>query len=200
MHHDLGMDVFEAVVAEPELVVAQHRAVLDHDVRGPAGIVLEARQRQLLGDAVAAHHRPPFQHQAAEARLRTGRRRRSGCCGRRRRRRRRNDQASGLISRAALSGNHRGSVRRLPAMQIGFAQMRLFGTLALLCPHASHVRALVLPKWKSGSARAHGTWVPVGDKRNGSARSHHALPISVLSPAACVRQNVPIPTPMTFGR
>ena len=69
VHHDLGMDVFEAVVAEPELVVAQHRAVLDHDMRGAARIVLEAGQRQFLGDAIAADHRAAFQHQAAVAGL-----------------------------------------------------------------------------------------------------------------------------------
>ena len=30
-----------------------------------AGVVPEARQGQLLGDAVAARDRPPFQHEAA---------------------------------------------------------------------------------------------------------------------------------------
>ena len=69
MHHDLGMNVFEAVVGEPELVVAQHRAVLDHDMGGSARIVLEAGKRQFLGHAIAADHRPAFQHQAAEAGL-----------------------------------------------------------------------------------------------------------------------------------
>ena len=70
MHHDFGMNVFEAVLAEPELVVAQHRRILDHHMRGPARVVLEARQRQFLGDAIAADHRPAFQHQAAVAGLR----------------------------------------------------------------------------------------------------------------------------------
>jgi hypothetical protein len=67
MHDDLGMNVFEAVVGEPELVVAQHRAVLDHDVRRAARVVLKPRQRQLLGDAIATDHRPTFQHQATIA-------------------------------------------------------------------------------------------------------------------------------------
>ena len=69
VHHDLGMNVFQSVVAEPELVVAQHRAILDHDMGRSARVVLEARKRQLLRDAIAAHDRPALQHQTAIARL-----------------------------------------------------------------------------------------------------------------------------------
>ena len=69
VHHDLGMNVFQSVLSEPELVVAQHRAVLDHDMGRSARVVLEARKRQLLRDAIAAHNRPALQHQTAIARL-----------------------------------------------------------------------------------------------------------------------------------
>jgi len=69
VHHDLRMDVFESVVAEPEFVVAQHRTILDHDVSRSARVVLEAGKRQFLRHAIAAHHRPSLQHQAAVAGL-----------------------------------------------------------------------------------------------------------------------------------
>ena len=69
MADDLGMDVFQPVVGKPELVVPHHRAVLQDDMRGAAGIVAEARKRQFLGDDIAAKHRAAFQHQAAVAGL-----------------------------------------------------------------------------------------------------------------------------------
>ena len=53
---DLGMNVFEAVVGEAKFVVPHHRAVLQDDVSSAAGIVAEARQRQLLGDDIASEH------------------------------------------------------------------------------------------------------------------------------------------------
>ncbi len=69
MADDLRMDVFQPVVGEPELVVPHHRAILQDDMRGAAGIVAKARQRQLLGDDIAAEHRAALQHQAAIAGL-----------------------------------------------------------------------------------------------------------------------------------
>ena len=69
MADDLGMDVFQPVVGEPELVVPHHRAVLQDHMRGAAGVVAEARQRQLLGDDIAAEDRAALQHQAAVAGL-----------------------------------------------------------------------------------------------------------------------------------
>jgi hypothetical protein len=66
---DLGMDVFQPVVGQPELVVPHHRAVLQDDMRGAAGIVAKARQRQFLGDDIATEHRAALQHQAAIAGL-----------------------------------------------------------------------------------------------------------------------------------
>ena len=69
VHHDLGMNVFQSIVTEPELVVAQHRAILDHDMGRSARVVLEARKRQLLRHAITAHDRPALQHQTAIARL-----------------------------------------------------------------------------------------------------------------------------------
>ena len=59
---DLGMDVLQPVAGEPKLVVPHHRAVLQDDMGGAAGIVPEARQRQLLGDDIAAEHGAALQH------------------------------------------------------------------------------------------------------------------------------------------
>ena len=66
---DLGMDVLQPIAGKPELVVPHHRAVLQDDMRRAAGIVAEARQREFLGDHVAAKDRAAFQHQAAIAGL-----------------------------------------------------------------------------------------------------------------------------------
>ena len=66
---DLGMDVFQPVIGEAELVVPHHRAVLQDHMRGAAGVVAEARQRQFLGDDIAAEDRAAFQHEAAVAGL-----------------------------------------------------------------------------------------------------------------------------------
>jgi hypothetical protein len=70
VHHDFRMNVFEPVVRKPELVAAQHRAVLDDHMGGSARIVLKAGKRQFLGHAVAADDGSSFQHQATVTRLR----------------------------------------------------------------------------------------------------------------------------------
>ena len=66
---DLGMDVFEPVIGETELVVPHHRAILQNDMCGAAGIVAESGKRQFLGDDIAAQHGTAFEHQAAIAGL-----------------------------------------------------------------------------------------------------------------------------------
>ena len=55
------MEVLQPVVLEPEL--ADGRVRLDEVVCGRAGVVEEARERQLLGCGVAAHHRSGLEHE-----------------------------------------------------------------------------------------------------------------------------------------
>ena len=50
----IGVDVAQAVLGQPQLVVPDDRVGLDQHVRAGAGVVPEARQRELLGHGVAA--------------------------------------------------------------------------------------------------------------------------------------------------
>src|SRR5713226_8431463 len=57
----VGENIFEAVLAELELVVAQHGIVLDHVVCRGANVVLESAQGQFRGLDPASGDGPPFE-------------------------------------------------------------------------------------------------------------------------------------------
>src|SRR6266852_1357612 len=57
----VGENIFEAELAELELVVAQHGIVLDHVVRRGANVVLESAQGQFRGLDPASGNGPPFE-------------------------------------------------------------------------------------------------------------------------------------------
>ena len=69
-HHQRGVgeDVPQAVPPELQLVVAHERVRLDQDMGARTGVVPEARQRQLLGDGVAAEQLARLEHDHAEPR------------------------------------------------------------------------------------------------------------------------------------
>ena len=67
----IRVEVLQPVVGQqPQLVVPQGRAGLDEVVRGRAGVVQEAGERQLLGGRVAAHDCARVEYAALEARTR----------------------------------------------------------------------------------------------------------------------------------
>src|SRR6185295_768478 len=74
MDDDVGLDRLVTVVAQRDLVVADHRILVDAAVNGGAEIRLVAWQQHLAGLDAAADHGAPLQHQHAVARPREIRR------------------------------------------------------------------------------------------------------------------------------
>ena len=60
----IGINVFEAVVPELDLVVAQNRVSVNSVVRRRANVMRESAQSQVRGLHSAANGRPAFEHQA----------------------------------------------------------------------------------------------------------------------------------------
>ena len=84
-HGRVGVEVGQAVRRQQaELVVADHRVRLDEHVRAGARVVQEPRQRQLLGDRVAADDVLRLDARTPRGRPARGRPRRSARCARRR--------------------------------------------------------------------------------------------------------------------
>ena len=66
----IGIDVFEAVLSELQLIVAQEWISVDSIVRRRTDVMRESPQSQLRRLDASADDGPPFEHHAAVARLR----------------------------------------------------------------------------------------------------------------------------------